>query len=107
VTILGAILVLLLAGLLAPTSGLFRVAVAVLMASIIIAIGLRGLRKYRSFPPEPELADVGEYGLKYVCSVCGLELKIEVAAHDKAPTHCHESMVLVRTGGKPPLTLTE
>ncbi|MGH2730524.1 MAG: hypothetical protein ACRDJI_07920 [Actinomycetota bacterium] len=102
-TIIGAILVLLLAVLLAPTSGFFRVAVAVLMAAIILGMGLRALRKYRSIPPDPELADVGEYGLKYVCSVCGLELKIEVAAQDKAPTHCHEPMVLVRTGGKPPL----
>lgn len=99
-TILGAILVLLLAVAVAPASGLLRVAVAILMAAIILTMGLRGLRKYRSIPPDPELADVGEYGLKYVCTVCGLELKIEVAAHDKAPTHCHEPMVLMSLHGE-------
>jgi hypothetical protein len=39
--------------------------------------------------------------------MCGLELKVEIAAKDRAPSHCMEPMVLVRTGGKPPLTTVE
>lgn len=98
VTILGAVLVLVLAVLVGSASGLLRAAIAVLMAVIIVTIGIRALRKYRSIPPDPEVADVSDYGLRYVCTMCGLELKVEVAAQDKAPTHCHEPMVLVRTG---------
>jgi hypothetical protein len=101
-TILGAVLVLLIA-LVAPSGGIFRVVAAGLMVVIIVGIGISRLVKYRTIPPDPEVTDVGEYGLKYVCSMCGLELKIEVAARDKAPTHCGEPMVLERTGGRPPL----
>jgi hypothetical protein len=70
---------------------------------VILVFGARYIHSVVSAPPEPEIADVSEYGLKYVCTMCGLELKIEVAAKDKAPSHCMEPMVLVRSGGKPPL----
>jgi len=85
------------------TYGWARAAVAAVMFVLIVAYGMRLRRKFVSIPPEPEIADVSEYGLKYVCSMCGLELKVEVAAKDKAPTHCGEPMVLVRTGGRAPL----
>ena len=101
-TILAAVLVLLI-GLVAPSGGILRVLAGLLMVAIIVVIGMSRLRKYRTIPPDPELTDVSEYGLKYVCTMCGLELKVEVAARDKAPTHCGEAMVLERTGGRPPL----
>jgi hypothetical protein len=84
--------------------GYTRAAIAVAMFAVIFSFGLRQLRAIANSPPEPELADVSEYGLRYVCSMCGLELRVEVAARDRAPTHCMEPMKLVRTGGKPPLT---
>jgi hypothetical protein len=80
-----------------------RALVAAVMFGLILAWGLRKLVKISHSPPEPELTDVKEYGLRYVCSVCGLELKVEVAARDKAPTHCGESMELRRDDGRPPL----
>lgn len=83
--------------------GYLRAGIAVLMFLAIAVFGSRQIRSMLSIPPEPEIADVSDYGLKYVCTMCGLELKIEKAAKDKAPTHCMEPMVLVRTGGKPPL----
>ena len=83
--------------------GYFRSAVAVAMFAGILAFGLRYLAHVVSIPPEPEVADISEYGLKYVCTMCGLELRVEKAARDRAPTHCMEPMVLVREGGKPPL----
>ena len=49
---------------------------------------------------EPE--DVTTSDLAYVCPVCGLELKVEVATTDRAPTHCREKMELVDRS-KPPL----
>lgn len=79
---------------------------AVLGVAMFVGILLFGWSYWRNVglaPPEPELADVSEYGLRYVCTVCGLELKVEVAAHDRAPRHCTEEMELVRTGGRPPL----
>ncbi|HWC13598.1 MAG TPA: hypothetical protein VG929_03290 [Actinomycetota bacterium] len=84
--------------------GYVRALVAVAMFAVLVSFGLRQLRGIANSPPEPELADVSEFGLKYVCSMCGLELRVEVAARDRAPTHCMEPMKLVRVGGKPPLT---
>src|SRR6266511_3055574 len=84
--------------------GFLRAAIAVAAFAVLFSFGLRQIRSLANAPPEPELADVSDYGLKYVCSMCGLELKVEVAARDKAPTHCMEPMKLVRTGGRPPLT---
>ena len=84
--------------------GYVRAVVAVAMFAVLFSFALRQLHGIANSPPDPELADVSDYGLKYVCSMCGLELRVEVAARDRAPTHCMEPMKLVRAGGKPPLT---
>jgi len=83
--------------------GFLRAAVAVAMSAAILYFGVRYLRTVVTLLPEPEVTDVGDHGLKYVCSMCGLELRVEKAARDKAPRHCMEPMVLVRDGGQPPL----
>lgn len=103
--VIGAIIALIAA--LGPIFGFVRTGVAVLMFFAIFLFGTRQVRSMFRAPPEPELADVSEYGLKYVCTMCGLELKVEIAAKDKPPSHCMEPMELVRTGGKPPLTTVE
>lgn len=87
--------------------GFLRATIAVAVFAVLFSFGLRQIRSLANAPPEPEVADVSDYGLKYVCSMCGLELKVEVAARDKPPTHCMEPMKLVRTGGKPPLTTAD
>jgi hypothetical protein len=92
---------------LAQFFGYTRAIIAILMFVVLFSFGLRQLRAIANSPPDPELADVSDYGLKYVCTMCGLELRVEVAARDRAPTHCMEPMKLVRTGGKPPLTTVE
>jgi hypothetical protein len=83
--------------------GYVRAAVGIAMFVGIVVIGSRWIASAVAYQPDPEPTDVSDYGLKYVCTMCGLELKVEVAARDKPPTHCMEPMVLVRTGGKPPL----
>ena len=83
--------------------GVLRTLVAIAMGIAILFVGVKYTHSVLSAPPEPETADVSEYGLKYVCTMCGLELKVEIAAKDRAPSHCMEPMVLVREGGKPPL----
>lgn len=87
--------------------GYIRAFIAVVMFLVLLSFGLRQVRAIANSPPDPELADVSDYGLKYVCTMCGLELRVEVAARDKAPTHCMEPMKLIRAGGKPPLTTVE
>lgn len=46
-------------------------------------------------PPEPDLDDVREVDVPYVCSVCGLSLTVtEAQGGDiSAPRHCREDMV--------------
>jgi hypothetical protein len=102
-TILGLLGLLVLFLVAAHFYGYVRAIVALAMFGLILAWGGRKLFKISGCPPEPELTDVKDYGLRYVCSVCGLELKVEVAARDKAPSHCGEAMVLTRDDGRPPL----
>jgi hypothetical protein len=83
--------------------GYLRAVIGLAMFFAIVVVGVRWIHSAVTSPPEPELADVSDYGLKYVCTMCGLELKVEIAAKDKAPTHCMEPMTLVRSGGRPPL----
>jgi len=83
--------------------GFLRAAVAVVMFVVILVAGSRYVATLVTVPPEPEVSDVADYGLKYVCTMCGLELKVEKAARDKPPTHCMEPMVLTTEGGRPPL----
>lgn len=97
------VLVVVLVGL-GEAFGYLRAGFAIAAFVLLFSIGLRQIRSLANSPPDPEVADVSDYGLKYVCTMCGLELKVEVAARDKAPTHCMEPMKLVRVGGKPPLT---
>ena len=87
--------------------GYVRAFIAVVMFLVLLSFGLRQVRALANSPPDPELADVSDYGLKYICTMCGLELRVEVAARDKAPSHCMEPMKLVRAGGKPPLTTVD
>jgi hypothetical protein len=85
------------------TYGFIRAAIGMAMFVLILVVGMRWMQSAVTSQPDPEPTDVSEYGLRYVCTMCGLELKVEVAAKDKAPTHCMEPMVLTRSGGKPPL----
>jgi hypothetical protein len=83
--------------------GYLRAVVGVAMFVGILLLGSRFVRQMVIAPPDPEPEDVSGYGLKYVCEVCGLELRVEKASKDPAPKHCGEPMHLVREGGKPPL----
>ena len=83
--------------------GYVRSTVALLMAAAILYVGLSYFRSAGEAPPEPDVEDVSDESLRYVCTMCGLELKVEVAASDRAPTHCREKMVLVQGGRRPPL----
>lgn len=98
-----ALVVVVLIVLLGGPFGYVRAAVALAMAGAILYVGLSYFRSAGEVPPDPEVEDVSDNSLRYVCTMCGLELKVEVAASDRAPSHCREKMVLVHGGGRPPL----
>lgn len=79
--------------------GFLRSLIAVAIFGVIALFGSRQMRSMVSIPPEPELSDVSDSGLRYVCTMCGLELKVEKTAHAKPPSHCMEPMALVDRGG--------
>jgi hypothetical protein len=82
--------------------GYVRAAIGLALLVAFVAFGFKYWRDVGLIPPEPEPTDVSDFDLKYVCRVCGLELRVEVAAKDKPPKHCGEAMQLV-PGGTPPL----
>lgn len=75
--------------------GFGRAAVAIGIAALIIYLGFSYFSAAGNVPPDIETEDVSEEGLRYVCRMCGLELKVETATTDRAPTHCREKMELV------------
>lgn len=82
--------------------GYLRALVAVVFAAFVLWLGTSYFKAAGEVPPEPDAEDVTASELKYVCSVCGLELRVEVATTDRAPRHCREAMVLVAEGSSPP-----
>lgn len=84
-----------------PFFGFWRAVIAFAVAAPILAVGIGYFRSAGNSPPEPQAEEVGDSDLRYVCSVCGLELKVVVATNDRAPTHCREYMELVTVAGKP------
>lgn len=83
--------------------GYLRAVAAVAMFFAIFYIGFSYFRSAGEIPPDDDVEDVGDESLRYVCTMCGLELKVEVAASDRAPSHCREKMVLVQGRRPPPL----
>ena len=99
--VLGAVFV---AGV-GPFFGFWRAAIAFAVAAPILAVGIGYFRSAGNSAPgwEDEPAHEPETEMRYICSVCGLELKVLVATNDRAPTHCREYMELVTVPGPPPL----
>ncbi|MDQ3983195.1 MAG: hypothetical protein M3271_11000 [Actinomycetota bacterium] len=99
-TLLLALLLILVVG---RYFGYLRAAVALAMGAAIFYVGFSYFRSAGASPPDPDVEDVSDESLRYVCTMCGLELKVEVAASDRAPSHCREKMVLVQGPRRPPL----
>ncbi|HYI45822.1 MAG TPA: hypothetical protein VE174_10245 [Actinomycetota bacterium] len=83
--------------------GYVRAGVGIVFFLAVFMFGFKYWRDVGLIPPEPERTDVRDQGLKYVCGVCGLELRVEIAARDRAPNHCAEPMQLVTDGDQAPL----
>lgn len=106
------IAILLVAGILVVAALVFLSSSArgfvrfLIAAALGVAIAIGGIGFFRQFanppPPEPPPSDVPpEYGLVYVCDICGLELSVLKAAKEIAPKHCGEAMALLQRGSAP------
>jgi hypothetical protein len=70
--------------------------IAVVIAIGILAATIWSIRFIATGPPaEPDLEDVLEVDVPYVCTVCGLSLTVTVAHGGEiaAPRHCREDMI--------------
>ena len=77
---------------------LFKVAVALLAAWLIIKAGFGMLRALAAPTPEPPPpGEMRKVNLRYRCSLCGTELKMTLATDElpEPPRHCQEDMDLV------------
>ena len=74
----------------------FAFVVAVIIGVGILAGTIWSIRFIASGPPpEPNVEDVREVDVPYLCTVCGMSLTI-TQAHDgdiEPPRHCREPMV--------------
>jgi len=74
------------------------IAVAVVAGVLIIRVGIAMLRSMGTpLPPPPPPGEMRRVNLRYRCSICGVELKMTLAADEEpeAPRHCQEDMDLV------------
>lgn len=78
--------------------GFWRLLIAVILGIGIAIFGIGFFRQFGNPPPpeEPPTEVPAEFGLVYVCEMCGMELSVVKAAKEKAPKHCGEEMILVR-----------
>jgi hypothetical protein len=71
---------------------------AVVLFVVIWTVGIGVLRSVTTAPPPPPPeGEMRKVNVKYRCSVCGLELKMTLAAEEDPPPprHCGEDMDLV------------
>jgi hypothetical protein len=77
---------------------LFKVAVALAVAWLIIKAGFGMMRALAAPTPEPPPpGEMRKVNLRYRCSLCGTELKMTLATEEipAPPRHCQEDMDLV------------
>lgn len=74
----------------------FAFVVALLLGVAVLAGTIWSVRFIAAGPPpEPDLDDVREVDVPYLCSVCGLSLTVTQAQDGEisAPRHCREDMI--------------
>jgi len=71
---------------------------ALVIAVVVWKVGIGALRSLtRPLPPPPPAGEMRRVNLRYRCSICGVELKMTLAADElpEPPRHCQEDMDLV------------
>ena len=75
---------------------------AVAIAAVIAWLGVTALRAASGPGPrdEPEVEDVEELEVFFVCRECGTELRVTRLGELQVPRHCGEPMEVVRRAGE-------
>ncbi len=77
---------------------LFRVALALGGVYLILRVGIGVLKSFAQPVPEPPPpGEMRRVKLRYRCSLCGMEIRIDRAVSEEpdAPRHCMDEMDLV------------
>ena len=77
---------------------ILKIAVAALAAYVMLRMGFAVLRGFAAPLPEPPPAgEMRRIRLRYRCSVCGMELRVDRASEElpPPPRHCQDEMDLV------------
>lgn len=74
---------------------ILKVAIAIFVAYMVVKIGvtmLRGFGQSLAEPPPP--GELRKLRLRYRCSLCGMEIRVDLAASEipEPPRHCMEEM---------------
>jgi hypothetical protein len=75
-----------------------QLVIAVAIGYVVFKVGFAILRSLaRPLPPPPPPGEMRKVNLRYRCSICGIELKMTLAADEdpEPPRHCQEEMQLV------------
>jgi hypothetical protein len=71
---------------------------AIVVTVVVAKIGLGMLRSVTTpLPPPPPAGELRKVDLRYLCSVCGMEIRLTKASEEdpEPPRHCQEEMDLV------------
>ena len=74
-----------------------KIIVAVVAFAVIVRIGIFFLRALATPVPVPDPGELRRVNLKYLCTICGAEVKMTKAGEElpAPPRHCLEDMQLV------------
>jgi hypothetical protein len=74
-----------------------KIVISLAAFAIIIRLGVFVLRALATPPPTPDEGELRKVNLKYLCTICGAEVRMTKAGEDlpPPPRHCLEDMQLM------------
>ena len=78
---------------------ILHVVVAIAIGLVILWLGIKALRVASAggrVPEKPEVEDVDELDVYFVCANCGTEFRVTRLGEAQVPRHCGEKMEVVR-----------
>jgi hypothetical protein len=74
-----------------------KIVVSLVAFAVIISLGVFVLRALATPPPVPDEGELRRVNLKYLCTICGAEVRMTKAGEDlpAPPRHCLEDMDLI------------